>query len=88
MSYQLFYIGTRAVIVKEKKVLLLKKEDDTGILWDMPGGRIDEDEWDMKVALQREVEEELPGVGNRIYRSRHSAKWGTFGLSLVFMGGD
>ena len=33
---------------------LLKKEDDTGILWDMPGGRVDENEWNMKEALERQ----------------------------------
>lgn len=63
------------MIIKDGKVLLLKKEDDTGTLWDMPGGRVDEGEWDMKAALKREVEEELPGatniqVGEEVHHAR------------------
>lgn len=36
-----FSIGVKAVIIKEEKILLLKRQDLLGnFYWDLPGGRI------------------------------------------------
>ncbi|MFA6088671.1 MAG: NUDIX hydrolase [Candidatus Woesearchaeota archaeon] len=50
-------IGQYAVIIKDKKVLMLCPPN--GPLWIYPGGRINEKDTDYKEALKREIYEEL-----------------------------
>jgi len=58
-----FNIGVKGVIVKDKKVLLLKRDMGNGqVFWDVPGGRIDDNE-DILETLKRELLEELPSIG-------------------------
>ena len=52
-----FYVGAKGLIVKHGRVLILS---DRGFL-DLPGGRLDDDETAPQ-ALQRELNEELPGI--------------------------
>jgi len=61
MSMKTFFVGIKAVIVQDGKVLLLKGEKDGRDFWDMPGGRIDDDETIMQT-LDRELHEELPNI--------------------------
>ncbi|MCD6539684.1 MAG: (deoxy)nucleoside triphosphate pyrophosphohydrolase [Candidatus Omnitrophica bacterium] len=58
------------LIRKDKKILLCqRKEDDSfGLLWEFPGGKVEEKETDQQ-ALKREIKEELGldiEVGNLI----------------------
>jgi len=46
-----------AVIIKDKKLLVVKKND----YWILPGGKLESSEMD-KECLIREIEEELPGT--------------------------
>ena len=40
-----FYVGIKGVIVKDNKVLLLRKNPtNSAEFWEMPGGRIDHNE--------------------------------------------
>ncbi len=55
MTEQLFQIGIKALIQNdERQILLLKSQD----YWDIPGGRMDQDE-DIEAALLRELYEEI-----------------------------
>ncbi len=49
-----------ALIRKKEKVLLCQRKegDDYGLLWEFPGGVVEENE-DLKAAIEREIEEEL-----------------------------
>lgn len=60
-----FHISIRSAIVTDGKLLLLKFYDKTRdiVLWDLPGGRMEEGEAIVDT-LQRELQEELPGVQN------------------------
>lgn len=58
-----FFVGVKALIVKDEKVLLLWHDRKGLQFWDMPGGKIDGDETPHQ-ALTRELTEELPGVHN------------------------
>lgn len=53
-------IVTAALIRKEGKVLLTQRKegDDLGLLWEFPGGKVEEGE-DPRQALRRELMEEL-----------------------------
>ncbi len=58
-----FYVGIKAVIIKDDKVLILhtnvnKERPD---MWEVPGGRIDDEE-SIEQALLRELKEELPNI--------------------------
>ncbi len=85
-----FYIGVKGVIVSDDRALLLKRRDQGGRnYWDIPGGRVDDDE-KFKQTLERELKEELPSIqdiqiGNLlyVYRLSHDLKDGN-GLVLVF----
>lgn len=57
MSMKKFYVGVKAVIQDERGILLIKHMNG---FWDMPGGRIDDNE-DFETALRRELSEELAG---------------------------
>ncbi len=59
-----FNIGVKGLIVKDNKVLLLKRDLGNGhIYWDIPGGRIDGSE-DILETLKRELIEEIPSIKN------------------------
>lgn len=57
-----FYVGIKGVIVSGKKVLILRAVDKGGI-WEVPGGRINDNET-VEQALRRELLEELPNIQN------------------------
>lgn len=57
MSMKEFYVGVKGVIRREDKVLLLHGSGERNF-WDVPGGRIDDDEAILDT-LQRELAEEL-----------------------------
>lgn len=58
------YVGIKAVILKDNKMLLLRREDGTeGPFWDLPGGRLQPNET-ITQALIRELQEELPSFQN------------------------
>ena len=65
MSEKLFNVGIKGVIVKDGKVLLLRANaaKERRDMWEMPGGRIDQDET-IKQTLTRELEEEVPNIKN------------------------
>jgi len=52
-----FFVGVKAVIREERGILLIKHASG---FWDMPGGRLDDDET-LEEGLTREISEELPG---------------------------
>lgn len=62
MSMKQFNVGVKAVIVKDNKVLLVRKKTDEPF-WELPGGRIDDVE-SIPQALTRELYEELPNIKN------------------------
>jgi len=56
-----FHIGVKAVIVRDKRVLVLTEKDILGgkaLIYDLPGGRIGNGE-SIEKALKRELKEEL-----------------------------
>lgn len=59
-KHQSYNIGVKALIVKDDRVLLLRRHDVGK--WDLPGGRINQGE-SIKATLTRELREELPGSG-------------------------
>lgn len=83
-----FFVGVKAVIVQNDKILLLK-DTSRPDFWDMPGGRIDDNET-IEQALLRELREELPShrepkIGKLLnaYRIPGSIK-DDLGLVLLF----
>lgn len=57
-----FFVGVKGVLVSEGKVLILK--GGTGRdFWEVPGGRIDDNE-SLHQTLIRELNEELPNIQN------------------------
>ncbi|MDB5166103.1 MAG: hypothetical protein JWM37_175 [Candidatus Saccharibacteria bacterium] len=55
-----FNVGIKALIVREGKILLVRRAGDYQY-WDVPGGRIDDDE-SIEATLDRELREELPNI--------------------------
>lgn len=95
MKSKLFHIGIKAVILKDGKVLVLK---DTRKYegFDLPGGKIDQDE-SIEQALKRELGEELGeelGLENFVQKEllyvyeRPDYKKGNIHLMLVFYKGE
>lgn len=83
-----FFVGVKAVILNEDKILLLK-DSSRPDFWDVPGGRIDDDET-LEQTLLRELFEELPSHTNpkigellNAYRIPGSIK-DDLGLVLLF----
>ena len=57
-------IGVKGVIVKDNKVLLLKRNlGNRQVYWDVSGGRVDDNE-DLLETLRRELVEEIPSIVN------------------------
>lgn len=62
---KLLNVGIKAVIVSDSKALLLKRQSTIKPevkFWDLPGGRIDDDEQPLQ-ALKRELKEEILNLG-------------------------
>lgn len=59
MAIQLFNVGVKAAILHDDKILIAKHA--TKGFWDVPGGRIDDNE-SIEDTLRREIAEELPNV--------------------------
>ena len=86
-----FYVGIKGVIVKENKVLMLRANAAAGRrdIWEMPGGRIDDEET-IEQALRRELQEELDNIRDVEVREilhAHRLNWNIDGdksLLLVF----
>lgn len=83
-----FFVGVKAVIIKDGKLLLLEDSSKPDF-WDVPGGRIDDDET-LDQTLLRELKEELPSHSNprigellHAYRIPGSIK-DDLGLVLLF----
>lgn len=83
-----FYVGVKAVIIQDGKILLLK-DNSRPDFWDVPGGRIEDNETIVE-ALLRELSEELPSHKNpkigrllNAYRIPGSIK-DDLGLVLLF----
>jgi 8-oxo-dGTP diphosphatase len=57
MAIKNFNVGVKAIIVEDEKLLVVKHR--TKDFWDVPGGRIDDDET-IEATLRREISEELP----------------------------
>ncbi len=55
-------VGVKGVIRVGDSVLVLKKEGSESAYWDIPGGRIDDNET-LEETLRRELHEELPTIG-------------------------
>lgn len=73
---KIFNVGVKGLIVKDNKVLLLKRVDTfrDGFFWDIPGGRIDDEE-DPAETLARELREELPSIGGfKIHELVHARR--------------
>lgn len=68
-----YYIGVKRLIVKNHKVLHLKRRLNDEILWDLRGGRMQEKE-NIEDALNREVSEELIGIRDIRVRKLINAK--------------
>jgi len=52
-------IAQYALIIKDKKMLILWPNGDNEPLWVLPGGRLDEDDESYITSLNREVDEEI-----------------------------
>lgn len=59
MAMTIFNVGIKGVIAKDGKVLLVRESGRE--FWEVPGGRVDENET-IEEALLRELNEELPGI--------------------------
>lgn len=57
-----FFVGVKGVVIKDGKVLILKKGAGRDF-WEVPGGRIDDDE-SLHETLTRELKEEVPNIQN------------------------
>jgi 8-oxo-dGTP diphosphatase len=60
LAMKKFNVGIKALIVRDDKILLVRRVD-TPPFWDVPGGRIDDNEA-IEETLDRELHEELPNI--------------------------
>ncbi len=61
-----FYVGVKGVIVQNSKVLLVRSNpnhENSGDRWEMPGGRMDNNE-SIEQTLRRELSEELLNIAD------------------------
>jgi 8-oxo-dGTP diphosphatase len=56
-----FHVGIKGVIVKDNKVLVIRASGDGRDFWEVPGGRIDDNE-SIPEALTRELNEEVSNI--------------------------
>ena len=81
-----FYVGIKSCILKDNKILLLEKSG--GNFWEVPGGRIDNDET-IEETLRRELREEVPNIKNisigRILGAHRLSKDIDEGISLTLI---
>ncbi|MFA6464018.1 MAG: NUDIX hydrolase [Candidatus Paceibacterota bacterium] len=75
-----FNVGVKGVVRVKDKCLILKNVKDGNSYWDIPGGRIDDNET-IEETLKRELSEELPTLGKysignilNAYRLSHDLK--------------
>lgn len=57
------HVGIKGIICTNGQCLVLQKDTDGDPYWDVPGGRIDNNET-IAEALSRELREELPSIKN------------------------
>jgi 8-oxo-dGTP diphosphatase len=57
------HVGVKGIVKVADKCLVLKKGTGENAYWDIPDGRIDDDET-LEETLSRELSEELPGIIN------------------------
>ncbi len=55
------YVGVKGIVKVGDSVLVLKKGSGDSAYWDIPGGRIDDNET-LEETLKRELSEELPSL--------------------------
>ena len=72
-KHEKFIISQKAILIRDNKVLILKSAEHVNI-WDLPGGRIDENER-AKEAFSREIEEE---TGIKKFENRGVVDYGIF----------
>ncbi len=63
-----FNVGIKAVVRRKDGGVLLLKKNNQESFWEVPGGRVDDDE-SIEETLMRELQEELPGI-SRIHVNR------------------
>ena len=88
---KVFHVGIKAVIINDKKALILKELDIKGSgaeIYDLPGGRIEGEET-IEETLKRELKEELGitnySLGSLINACKHPYyKVNEVGLLLLF----
>lgn len=86
-----FFVGIKAVIIQNSKVLLVRTNagGGRGDRWEMPGGRIENNEA-IAQTLSRELLEELPNISNiQIHEILHAQRLpetitDNIGLVLVY----
>jgi 8-oxo-dGTP diphosphatase len=88
---QSFYIGVKAIIQQDGRVLILK--ESSRVKWELPGGRI-EGQQTIQEAVSRELTEEIPGAKLRSLNTIVHAATGDFTvendhrLCLLFYAAD
>ncbi len=86
MALKKFFVGVKGIVKSERGILLMKHSSG---FWDMPGGRLDDDE-DLETALDRELKEELPNcklklIGEQVGSYRlHKDIVGDTSLVLIY----
>lgn len=89
MTLKTFHIGVKGIIVANGKVRLLQRENAwSGRFWELPGGRMEENE-EIEQTLRRELREELPSigriaVGQLLHAARVPDEMDEIGLILLY----
>lgn len=64
-NHLLTNIGVYGVVIENQKILFLHLPGNN--LWTLPGGRVNDNDKSIEIALQREIQEEL-GLNSEVYR--------------------